>query len=62
MKTEEKLPKEKVRKIIAENREGLESLAKEEPAKEERDHPIKMKLKRIYRKHIRKPKAEPLVI
>lgn len=53
---------EKARKIIDENREGLESLAKEEPAQKERDHPVKAKARRIYRKYIKKPKAKPVVI
>lgn len=62
MGAEVKLPEEKVRKIITENQEGLKSLAREEPAKEDREHSVKMKLKRIYRKYVKKPKAKPLVI
>lgn len=53
---------EKATKIIEENRDGLESLAKEEEAEEEIRHPVKTKIKRLYKKYVKKPKADPLVI
>lgn len=58
----EDLRAEKAKRIISENQEGLESLAEEEPAREEREHPYRSKLKRIYRKYIKRPKAQAMVI
>lgn len=53
---------EKAKRILSENQEGLESLAAEEPARMEREHPYRAKVKRFYRKYIKRPKASPMVI
>ncbi|MFB6191134.1 MAG: hypothetical protein ABEJ07_00030 [Candidatus Nanohaloarchaea archaeon] len=60
--TKENLVAEKTSKVIDENREGLESLAREEQAQKEREHPVKTKVKRLYKRYVKKPKAEPLVV
>lgn len=45
----EKKDRKLVERVIEENKEGFERLAKEEPAKERRRHLIKRKIKEFYR-------------
>ena len=48
--------------IIKKNEEGLEKLADEKPAEERRNNPIAAEAKRLIRKYVKKPKAEPAYI
>jgi hypothetical protein len=42
--------------------EGLAKLADEEEAEEMRSHPVKRKLKRLYRRYIKRPEAQPVEV
>jgi len=42
--------KEIIKKIVTENKDGFERLAKEEPAKERRKHRVFRTVKKFYRK------------
>jgi len=51
-----------LKRIIEENAEGLEKLARESTARERRDHPLISKIKKLYREHIKEPQAQPAYI
>jgi hypothetical protein len=48
--------------ITRENIEGLAKLANEDEAGEMREHAFRRKLKRIYRKYVKRPKATPVEV
>ena len=48
--------------LVERNSEGLEKLASEEPAVERRERPVRAEIKRLYRKYVKKPEAEPAIL
>lgn len=48
--------------IAKENIEGLAKLAEEKESEEMRSHPIRRKVKRLYRRYFTKPEAEPVEV
>ncbi|MFB6099978.1 MAG: hypothetical protein ABEK16_01780 [Candidatus Nanohalobium sp.] len=51
-----------IRDIARENAEGLAKLADEDEAGEIREHPFRHKLKRLYRRYVKKPEAKPVEV
>ncbi|QGA80379.1 hypothetical protein [Candidatus Nanohalobium constans] len=48
--------------IAKKSRRGLEKLAEESEAEEMREHRLKRKLKKYYRRYIKKPEAQPVEV
>lgn len=60
--TEQKENSRYIGSIARENLRGLAKLADEEEAESMRDRPIRRKLKRLYRRYVKKPEAEPVEV